>query len=136
MRLLNFSDGFTSSTAPTLAGGSFLETYTILNNTIAGSLLTFDYLENATIFAEYELSRQDVGGVYIQQGTIIFAWDGTTWAIQPGNYTGVDMIVNTIANAYEIELMISGSGVVTYDSGNMSTSYVGTLKLNLTRIAV
>ena len=137
MRILSFADGFTSSTAPTLAGGSLVETFTIANNTTAGALLTFDSTEFKTIFAEYELTRADVGGVYIQQGTIIFAYSGTSWAFQPGNYTGVDMIVDTIANAYEIKLTINSiTGVVTYDSGNMSTSYSGGLKLNLTRIAI
>lgn len=135
--VLQFADGFTSSTAPTLAGGSLVETFTIANNTTAGALLTFDSTEFKTIFAEYELTRADVGGVYIQQGTIIFAYSGTAWAFQAGNYTGVDMIVDTIANAYEIKLTINSStGVVTYDSGNMSTSYSGELKLNLTRIAI
>jgi hypothetical protein len=138
-RIISFSDGFTSSTAPILAGGSLFEEYTILNATLGGTLFTIDSSLYKTAFVDYELIREDSGNTYIQQGSFILAYDSTTWAIVPGNFTGVDMLRDTtesITNPYEIILDISSLGVLTYDSGNMGVSYVGTLKLNITRVAV
>lgn len=138
-RVINFSDGFTSSTMPTLAGGSLFEEYAILNATLGGALFTIDSSLYKTAFVDYELIREDSGDTYIQQGSFILAYDSAVWAIVPGNFTGVDMLRDTtesIANPYEIILDISSLGVLTYDSGNMGVSYVGTLKLNITRVAV
>ena len=136
MRILSFADGFTSASAPVIVGGSSLEIYTIANNTTSGSVTFFNPTTYTTIFADFELSREDSGGIYNQQGSIIFAWDGLAWSMQVGSYVGVDMIVETIANPYEIKLMINAFGLITYDSGNMGSSYVGKLKLSLTRIAI
>lgn len=136
-RILQFNDGFTSSSAPDISGATLYEPYTILNATLGGSLFTIDSTEHTTAFVQYELSRSDVSNTYYQQGTFILAYDGTTWAIVPGNYVGVPMLKDTtesIDNPWEIIIDISGSGVLTYDSGNMGLSYNGVLKLNITRI--
>ena len=135
--ILGFADGFTSSTAPVFAGGGLIESLPITNNATSASLITFNKAIYKTIFAEYELLRSDVGGVYIQQGTMIFANDGTNWSLQLGNYVGVDMIAESIVTPEQIIISINATtGVVTYNSGNMGASYVGSLKLNITRIAV
>ena len=133
-RVLNFSDGFTSTTAPTGAGGA-QENYTISNNTTAGILFTTDYTTNRTVFFDYELKRQTSLGIFVQAGSSIMSYD-TSWALTQGNYQGDEIIVDTISSTEHVKLILNSStGALTYDSGNMTgTSYVGTFKITITRI--
>lgn len=132
-RVISFADGFTSASVPT-GGGSVIESYTIANNATSSALFTLDSSTNKSAFADYELRRETSLGVFIQTGSIIFANDGA-WSLSFGNYSGDDMIVDTISNTEHVKLSLnSGTGELTYDSGNMSgTGYVGTLKLNIVR---
>lgn len=134
VRVVNFADGFTSASAPTGAG-SVIETYTIANNTTSGAILTLDSSTSKSAFVDYELRRSTSLGVFIQTGSIIFNYDGS-WSMSFGNYSGDEMIVDTIVNTEHVKLTLnSGTGALTFDSGNMSgTSYSGTLKLNIVRI--
>lgn len=138
--VLQFADGFTSSTAPTLSGGSLLETFTIGNTITSGSLLAVDKTLYKTYFADYELRREDVSNKYIQSGSVVFINDGTNWSISWGVFTGTDMMRDSsesVANSYDVKLSINAStGVITYNSGTMGGTYLGTLKLNITRITI
>ena len=140
MRVLSFADGFTSSSEPTLIGGSILEVITIANSATSGAFFTINSAQYKTYFADYEIRRADVSNVYIQSGSLIFINNGTSWSIVPGNYTGTSMLVDpvdSIVNPYDVKLTINPStGVITYDSGTMGASYSGTFKLNTIRIAV
>ena len=139
-RVLSFADGFTSSSAPTLAGGSILETYVIANAATSGALFTIDKTLYKTYFADYELRREDVSNKYIQSGSVVFINDGTNWSISLGVFTGTDMMRDSsesLVSPYDVKLSINAStGVVTYDSGTMGGTYSGTLKLNITRITI
>ena len=134
-RVLNFSDGFTSTTAPTGAGGA-QENYTIANNTVGGAILTLNYAINKTAFIDYELIRTTSLGTFAQAGSLIMAYD-TSWLLTEGNYQGDEMIVATISSTEHVKIILNSStGVLTYDSGNMlGTGYSGTLKLNIVRIS-
>ena len=121
--------------ASTTGAGSVIEAYTIANNTTSGAILTLNSSTSKSAFADYELRRSTSLGVFIQTGSIIFNYDGS-WSMSFGNYSGDEMIVDTISSTEHVKLTLnSGTGALTFDSGNMSgTSYSGTLKLNLVRI--
>lgn len=133
-RVINFSDSFTSASAPstTLA----IETYTIANNTTGGAVLTLAQATNKSAFVNYELRRETSGGVFIQTGSLMAIYDGA-WSLSLGNFTGDDMLATSITSTEHVILAInSATGAITYDSGNMiGTGYVGTLKISITRIA-
>lgn len=133
-RVITFSDGFTSASVPTGAGG-MQEDYTIANNTTGGALVTFAQADNKTIFMDYELRRTSSGGTYLQSGRLIAAYDGS-WLLTEGAWMGDEMIVSTITSTEHVKLTLNSStGALTYDSGNLAgTSYVGTLKINSVRI--
>jgi len=135
-RIITFADGFSSASAPADAGIS-RENYLILNNTTAGALFTIDQSLSKSMFADYELRRNTSLGVFIQTGSFTLVYDGA-WSISYGNFSGSDMIQDTIVNTEHIKLMLNtATGALTYDSGNMSgTGYTGTFKLNATRTSV
>lgn len=127
MRVVNFSDGFTSTTPPT-GIGSAQEDYIILNNVTNGPLFTMNHAVNKTAFADFELIR----GAFHQSGSMIIAYDGA-WSITFGNFSGDDMINDPILSAEQISIHIDAvSGLISYDSGDLTA---GTLKLNITRVA-
>jgi hypothetical protein len=132
-RTVAFADGFTSSTAPTGASGQ--EDYTIANNTTGGTLFTLVQATNKSAFADYELRRTSSGGTFLQTGSIMMGHDGA-WTLTQGNYSGDEMLVDTISSTEHVVLSINSStGAITYSSGNLSgTGYIGTLKLNITRV--
>lgn len=136
-RILQFSDGFTSSTAPTIPGGSSAELINIADNTLSGGVTTFDKTLCTSGFVDYDLSRTDGTTIYTQKGSIIFAYDGTNWSFQLGSYVGSSMIVETVPATFEIALYINAStGEVTYRSGSMGGTYSGKMTFSITRIAV
>lgn len=131
--VIDFSDGFTSASAPTGASGN-AESYTIANNITGGAVFTMNSTVNKSAFIDYELRRSTSLGVFIQSGSMILSYDGS-WSVSYGNYMGDEMIVDTVSNTEHVKLSLnSGTGALTYDSGNMSgTGYTGTLKLNIVR---
>jgi hypothetical protein len=133
-RVITFSDGFTAASAPTGSSGG-VESYLITNNATAGVISTLAQVDGKSVFADYEIRRETSLGVFIQSGSIIFAYDGA-WSLSFGNYMGDEIFVDTIANTEHVKLMInSATGAITYDSGNMSgTGYTGTFKLNIVRV--
>lgn len=132
-RVISFSDGFSSASAPTGISGQ--EDYTIANNITSGAILTLDKTIEKVAFVDYELRRSSSGGVYLQAGSLIMAYDGA-WSLSEGNYTGDDMLVSAITSTEHVKLSINSvTGALTYDSGNLAgTSYSGTFKINITRI--
>lgn len=134
-RILSFSDSFTSATAPT-GSGLVQEDYVIANNITGGALFTLNQATNKTAFIDYELIRTTSLGTFVQAGSLIMSYD-TSWVLTEGNYQGDEMIVAAISSTEHVKLILNSStGVLTYDSGNMlGTSYVGTFKLNIVRIA-
>jgi hypothetical protein len=132
--IVSFADGFTSASSPTVVGG-VQEDYTISNNTTGGAVATLSSSSTKAVFADYELRRVTSLGTFQQTGGVIFSYD-TSWSLSFGNYMGDEMFVDTIASTEHVKLMINSStGAITYDSGNMSgTGYVGTLKLNISRM--
>jgi hypothetical protein len=134
-RILQFSDGFTSSTAPTISGGSSEELVNIADNTLSGSVSSFDSTLYTSAFINYDLFRTDGASDYTQKGTFIVSFDGTSWSFQLGNYVGDSMIVETVPSTFEISLSINVStGEMTYRSGSLGGTYSGKLTLSITRI--
>src|SRR6186997_3358005 len=106
-RVLNFSDSFTSASAPT-GIGSTQEDYTISNNATAGALFTTAHATNKTVFIDYELRRSSTFGTFVQAGSLIFSYDGA-WTLSEGNYYGDEMLVTTIASTEHVKLILNSS---------------------------
>lgn len=136
-RILSFADGFTSVSAPAVSG-AIQENFTILNNHTAGSILTLDSSINKTAFVNYELIRKTDDFYYKQEGSLIMAFNGTSWLLTEGNFQG-DSLVNVegVVNPQDLYLILNPStGALTYNSGNLTgANYSGTLKLDITRIS-
>jgi hypothetical protein len=136
-KILDFSDGFTS-TSPPVTVSTDQENFTILNNQTNILLFDIDALDFKSAELFFTLSRADVGNVYIQTGSAFLNYDGTNWAITFGNFTGSDMIQNSISNPFEVVIYVTnlvGVGSIKYSSGNMGASYTGSMAINITRIA-
>ena len=131
-RVINFADGFTSASAPTVEGG-VQQDYTILNNQASNvTLFTLDASQTTTAFYLFELSR----GTYSQSGTFILSYNGSSWIYNLGNWQGDDMIVSTLANGQDVRFEIttsSGVGSFKYTSGNDAS---GELKVYETKVLV
>jgi len=138
--IINFTDSFTSSSAPSISGGS-QEDYTILNNQAAfvsfSSPFTIDSAGFASAFVNYELERIDATTEYRQSGTLILSFDGTNWVLNLGNYQGNDLIQDNVASPTFVQFQITtsvGVGSLTYKSGNMPSHVSSKIKMDITRI--
>lgn len=136
MRVINFADGFTSTSAPTI-DGEVRETYTLLNNqssviNIAG--LIFPSASFKSVFFNYEIER--IGTTtYRQVGSFIAVYNGT-WSLTFGNYQGDQIINDSLVNPENITLSIDTvSGQITYTSGNQSGHTSSKLKAYVTRVS-
>lgn len=137
-RIVSFSDGFTSATAPDVAGGS-AENYPLLNNqssfvNITG--LDFDETITTSAFIALEIERSDATpSLYRQSMTLIASYDGVNWLLEAGSFIGDEMLADSVASPQFIQLQMSG-GQVQYKSGNMTGgSYAGEFKFSITRIS-
>jgi len=137
-RIVSFSDGFTSASAPDLAGSS-PENYPLLNNqssfvNITG--LDFDESLVTTAFIQLEIERSDATpALYRQSVSLIASYDGSAWLLEAGSYIGDPMLADLISGVSDVQLQMSG-GQVQYKSGNMlGGSYSGTFKFSITRIS-
>lgn len=129
--LVDFADGFTSSSEPVVEG-AVQENYTLLDNQATLTNITGLVLDNAkseTYFADYELKR----GAFKQDGRLMFRYAGGAWAISHGNYDGDTLIKDALVNPQDIVLAISG-GQLQYQSGLVGSA--GTLKILISRIAL
>lgn len=141
VRIVSFTDGFTSSSAPTVSGSQ--EDYLILNNQAAfiafSPSLSFDGASFSSVFIDFEIERIDVSNTYRQVGSLLLAYNGTTWSIQPGNYIGDDLMNDPITLAKHFSLSVStlsGVGTVEYKSGSMGSGYSGTFKVVAIRMVL
>jgi hypothetical protein len=137
-RIISFSDGFTSASAPSLQGAD-QEDYAILNNQSSPvTIFSIDAALYKSSFMHFELERSDSGGEYRQAGNIILSYDGSVWSFSTGNYQGTSIIDDSLVAALNIVLSITtstGVGSLKYTSGNMlGTGYIGNLRVYITRI--
>jgi hypothetical protein len=140
-RVVTFTDGFTSGSAPSLTGGE-VNLHTLSNNTADTSLGTFvTETEYTTVFIEYEIQRSVTGTLYRQAGTMIARFDGTTYSLTAGNYVGDDMLITSGApTGNQVELYLAESGtsgiwLLFYSTGDLAgTSHACTVKLSTTKI--
>lgn len=135
-RLVTFPDGFTSSSAPSIAGGS-QENYIILNNQTGTALTGFnlDPLLYKSAFATLEIERN--GAVSFRQIIQLqFVFDGADWLLTTGNSSGDDLLNSSITNPEMISLSIDSAGDITYSSGNLSGHTSSKLKFSIVRISV
>lgn len=136
--IVDFADGFTSATSPVLAGNS-PEEYSLLNNQssfINVTGLSFDNTIYTSVFIDFELELSDATPIlYRQAGSIVLAYNGSSWIIEPGSYIGNSILTTSTPIAGEIQLQMSGNQVQ-YKSGNMAGgSFSGTFKLIITRVS-
>jgi hypothetical protein len=135
-RIVQFSDGFTSASAPVVSGGS-QENYTLLNNqtgtNITGFILDSNLYKSAFIDAEIE---RNGSSSYRQTIQIQLYFDGSDWNLTTGNSSGDDILNPSISSPEMITLFIDSLGQVSYDSGNLAGHTSSKLKLSIVRISV
>lgn len=133
-RVVTFSDGFTSASAPSIVGAS-QENYTLLNNqaTTAITGLVFDSTTTKSVFIDYTIDR--VGTVERRQsGSMIAVFNGT-WSITFGSYQGDTIIADTLVNTYSATLSIHATtGQISYSSGNQAGHVSSSLKIYLVKV--
>lgn len=135
-RLINFPDGFTSSSAPVVSGGA-QENYDILNNqtgtALTGFILNPSLYKSA--FATAEIERNGAAS-FRQIIQLQFIYDGSDWILTTGNSTGDDLLNSSITSPEMISLSIDSLGDISYSTGNLPGHTTSKLKLSIVRISV
>lgn len=135
-RIVSFNDSFTSSSAPSVAGGT-QENYVLLNNQTGVNItdFIFDQLLYKSAFIDAEIIR--IGSsVFTQAISIQLYYDGSDWNLTTGNSSGDDILNPTITSDEMISLFIDSSGQVSYSTGDIFGHVSTTLKLSIVRISV
>jgi len=138
MRTVTFADGFVSTSAP-IVEGIEQETYNILNNQTNTSLFTIDSADYKSVFIDFELTRSDVSDSFLQTGSMVLYYDGTSWQYSTLLTQGDDLIAASITLPEEVTIsMVTALGVGTlrYSSGNMGASYAGKIRMIVSKVKV
>lgn len=135
-RVVTFPDGFTSSSAPSIAGGS-QENYTVLNNQTGAALTGFNLDSSLykSAFATLEIERNGAAS-FRQIIQLQFIYDGADWLITTGNSSGDDLLNSSITSPEMISLSIDSLGDISYSTGNLSGHTSSKLKFSIVRISV
>ena len=132
-RVVSFADGFTSASAPVIAGAE-QESYVLLNNQALTNItgLIFDSSIYKSIFFDYEIER--IGSAeYRQVGQFVAVYNGS-WFLSFGNYTGDSIIEESLENDYGITLSIDSSGQIKYSSNDLTGHISSKIKLNVLKV--
>lgn len=138
MRILTFADGFVSTSPPDVEGRD-QETYNILNNQTETTLFSIDSAQYKSAFIDFELSRSDSLGSYVQTGSITLFYDGSNWIFTVGITQNDEIISQSLDEIYNVVFSFTnalGVGTLKYSSGNMGESYTGKLRTLITRVKV
>lgn len=138
MRVLTFADGFVSTSPPDVEGRD-QETYNILNNQTNTTLFSIDSAQYKSAFIDFELSRSDSLGSYVQTGSITLFYNGTSWVFSFGITQNDEIISESLTEVYNVVFSFTnalGVGTLKYSSGNMGASYAGKLRTLITRVKV
>lgn len=138
MRILTFADGFVSTSPPDVEGRD-QETYNILNNQTETTLFSIDSAQYKSAFIDFELSRSDSLGSYVQTGSITLFYDGSNWIFTVGITQNDEIISQSLDDIYNVVFSFTnalGVGTLKYSSGNMGESYTGKLRTLITRVKV
>jgi len=112
-------------------GGSSYKKYTLTNN--AGTTNITGLILSSSVFtsASYDFEIERIGSSTFRQ--IIQAqaiWSGTAWSLTFGNYSGSDIIQDSITSTEQVVLTIhSTTGQIRYSSGNLAGHTKTTLKV-------
>ena len=135
-RVVSFADGFTSASAPVIAGVE-QENYTLLNNQVLTNItgLLFDSASCKSVFIDFEVER--IGSsTYRQSGSMILVYNGT-WSMTFGNYQGDTIIEDVLTEDYGITLSVVGAtGQVQYSSNNLPGHTSSKIKLYVLKVTV
>lgn len=135
-RIVSFADGFTSASAPVVAGAE-QENYTLANNQALTNItgLIFSSSAYKSVFVDFEIER--IGSsTYRQSGSLILSYNGT-WSITFGNYQGDPIIEDVLTEDYGITLSVVGAtGQVQYSSNNLPGHTSSKIKLYVVKVTV
>jgi len=138
MRTVNFADGFVSTSPPDVEGIA-QENYNILNNQTNTSLFTIDSTDYKSVFIDFELTRSDVSDSYLQTGSLVLFYNGTSWQYSTLLTQNDDLLAASISLPKEVVLSLvtaSGVGTLRYSSGNMGASYSGKIRMVVSKVKV
>lgn len=135
-RVVSFADGFTSASAPVIAGAE-QENYTLLNNQALTNItgLSFDSASYKSVFIDFEVERIGSSS-YRQSGSMILVYNGT-WSMTFGNYQGDAIIEDVLTEDYGITLSVVGAtGQIQYSSNNLPGHTSSKIKLYVVKVTV
>lgn len=135
-RIVSFADGFTSASAPVVAGAE-QENYTLANNQALTNIsgLVFDSSSYKSIFIDFEIERIGSSS-YRQSGSLILSYNGT-WSMTFGNYQGDPIIEDVLTEVYGITLSVVGAtGQIQYSSNNLPGHTSSKIKLYVVKVTV
>jgi hypothetical protein len=127
---LNIFDG----TTWTPVGGSSQQSFDVLNNASAQELirLNSDY---GSAFIDFELSRSDASDSFAETGRLVMVYKDGLWSLATGLTQGDEMVSsdNPEGVAFAVDNSM-GEGILKYSSNNMGASYLGKIKLIITKV--
>lgn len=135
-KIVVFSDGFSSSSAPTISGGN-IESYSLLNNNPLSNVvgLIFDYAEAKSIFFDYEIER--IGTSTYRQSGVFQAVYNSGWSLSFANYQGDSILDEDLSNDYSLSLSIdSSNGQIKYISNDQIGHVSSKIKLNILKVSI
>lgn len=136
MRIVSFADGFTSASAPVVAGAE-QENYTLANNQALTNIsgLVFDSSAYKSVFIDFEIERIGSSS-YRQSGSLILSYNGT-WSMTFGNYQGDPIIEDVLTEVYGITLSVVGAtGQIQYSSNDLPGHTSSKIKLYVVKVTV
>lgn len=135
-RIVSFADGFTSASAPVIAGAE-QENYTLANNQALTNItgLIFSSSAYKSVFVDFEIER--IGSsTYRQSGSLILSYNGA-WSISFGNYQGDSIFEDVLTEDYGITLSVVGAtGQVQYSSNNLPGHISSKIKLYVVKVTL
>jgi hypothetical protein len=135
-RIINFADGFTSATEPSIEGLD-QENYVIANNAVSTELFTINASVYKSAFFNFELIRSDDTNSYIESGEFKVLFYEGQWNIVKSISIGHEMFSSSIDEAFNVQIYMDTTGDVgsiKYNSGEMGNNYSGSLKISISRI--
>jgi hypothetical protein len=135
-RVITFSDGFTSSSAPSVSAGT-VEAYPLLNNVTLTEIpgLIFESENVKSVFIDYEIER--IGSSTYRQAGVFQAVFNDTWSLSFANYQGDSILDTDLETDYSMYLAIEPTdGQILYVTSDQDGHISSEIKLNILKVSV
>ena len=106
----------------------------ILNNATNEEIITISNSFRSA-FITFEIFRADALNSYSETGQLALIFKNNNWSVATGITQGDEIVNASGSQAVTFSVTNSaGNGILKYSSGNMSSSYEGTIKFIITKV--